>query len=307
MTPNDTGDVDMPAPTDSRTIPMITSVVPGASTTHITGLLNSTASTTFDVDLFSDPACPGRRTICRARLFSGPGVTTDGSGNAASRPTFRSSSLRKTSSPPRPPTRSGTHPSSRSGSFSGIRPPAPRLEGRWSRSPECSSIPEPPSRWEASPPPPSTSRRRRRSQRACPPGRRAPSTRHRPDPSGSDRNSAQRLGRRLRGRAARNQFYEFVIAARGRTASRAGVRRRPLRSRPVDAARADGRLPAQGEARRLLRPAALHRHLRRRPLPLAPSPTGSRPSPPKASRAAAEAATTAPAIPSAGTRWRSSF
>ena len=71
--------------------------------------------------------------------------------------------------------------------------------------------------------------------------------------------------------------------------------------------RPDGRLPAQVEARLELRPAGLHGRLRRRAVPVRPSPTGSSSSPPKASPAAAAAATTAPTTRSRAPRWPSSF
>ncbi len=81
------------------------------------------------------------------------------------------------------------------------------------------------------------------------------------------------------------------------------LRRRQLLPAPTWYAPADGRLPAEVQARLDLRSAGLHRRFRRRAVPLDSSPTGSSSSRPKASPAAAAAATTAPPCPSGATRW----
>ncbi len=83
VTPNDPGDADTGA-NNGQNYPIITLVTPGASTTHIEGLLNSTPSTLFDVDLFSGPTClafPQAYLQGENYLATLP-VTTDGSGNA---------------------------------------------------------------------------------------------------------------------------------------------------------------------------------------------------------------------------------
>ncbi len=66
---------------------------------------------------------------------------------------------------------------------------------------------------------------------------------------------------------AAHGFHSFVVTlvSNGITVGR---RRRPLRRRPGHQAPADGRLPAEGEKRALLRPAPLHRNVPRRRLPL---------------------------------------
>ena len=84
VTQNDAGDADGGA-NNLQNYPMITSVAPGASTTHIAGSLNSTVSTAFDIDLFSSPACQFRpQSYLEAEAYLGSlQVTTDSSGNAS--------------------------------------------------------------------------------------------------------------------------------------------------------------------------------------------------------------------------------
>jgi hypothetical protein len=81
--PNDPGDADS-GNNNLQNHPLITGVVPGVSTTHIDGLLNSTASTTFDIDLFANPACLSRpHDYFQGETYLGSlQVTTDGSGDA---------------------------------------------------------------------------------------------------------------------------------------------------------------------------------------------------------------------------------
>jgi hypothetical protein len=83
VTPNDAGDADT-GPNNGQNYPMITTVTPGGSTTNIQGLLNSTASTVFDIDLFSTAACiPFPQAYLQGENYLGTfQVTTDGSGNA---------------------------------------------------------------------------------------------------------------------------------------------------------------------------------------------------------------------------------
>ena len=58
---------------------------PLGSGTHITGVLNSTASTTFDIDFYSNPACaPRAQEYLEGQDYIGSTqVTTDGSGNTS--------------------------------------------------------------------------------------------------------------------------------------------------------------------------------------------------------------------------------
>ena len=81
MTPNDPA-----TPTPARTAqnyPIITGVTPHASTTTIQGILNSTASTTFDIDLYATAACINfPQAYVEGENYLGAfQVSTDGSGN----------------------------------------------------------------------------------------------------------------------------------------------------------------------------------------------------------------------------------
>jgi hypothetical protein len=83
VTPNDGGDSDT-GPNDLQNYPMITSVVPGASTTHVEGLLNSKSSTTFDIDLFSAACQPRPHDFVQGETFLGTlQVTTDVNADAS--------------------------------------------------------------------------------------------------------------------------------------------------------------------------------------------------------------------------------
>jgi hypothetical protein len=83
VTPNDPGDADS-GPNGLQNYPIVTAVTPGASTTNVQGILNSTASTTFDVDVFATPAClPFPQGYVQGEFYLGTfQVTTDGSGDA---------------------------------------------------------------------------------------------------------------------------------------------------------------------------------------------------------------------------------
>jgi len=93
-TANDLGDGDT-GPNNLQNFPAVSSVTYGASTT-VAGVLNSTPSTTFQLDFYSSPACsnfPREYVQGETYLGSGP-ATTDGSGNA----TFNVSGLGATQS-----------------------------------------------------------------------------------------------------------------------------------------------------------------------------------------------------------------
>jgi hypothetical protein len=83
ITVNDILDVD-DGPNGLQNFPIVTSIVPGSSTTHITGRLNSMASSTYGIDLFSNPACPPRpRAALEGETYlTSLSVMTDGFGNA---------------------------------------------------------------------------------------------------------------------------------------------------------------------------------------------------------------------------------
>jgi len=87
VTPNDDGDADA-GPNGSQNYPILISAGPAApqgSGTHVTGVLNSTPSTTFDLDFYSNPACaPRPQEYLEGQDYIGSTqVTTDGSGNAS--------------------------------------------------------------------------------------------------------------------------------------------------------------------------------------------------------------------------------
>jgi len=83
VTPNDPGDADT-GPNNLQNYPIVKSVTPGASTTNVQGILNSVASTVFDVDVFATAAClPFPQGYVQGEFYLGSfQVTTDGSGNA---------------------------------------------------------------------------------------------------------------------------------------------------------------------------------------------------------------------------------
>jgi S-layer homology domain len=86
--PNDLGDADSAGiqfGNDFQNYPLITSAVPEGGGTRVIGTLNSLASTLFDLDFYSNPACRGRpRALLQAETYIGSTqVTTDGSGNAS--------------------------------------------------------------------------------------------------------------------------------------------------------------------------------------------------------------------------------
>jgi len=82
-TPNDAGDGDTGA-NDLQNTPLIKAVVHGANT-EVTGVLHSTASTTFDLDFYSNSACSNfPREFLEGETWLGTAqVTTNGSGDAS--------------------------------------------------------------------------------------------------------------------------------------------------------------------------------------------------------------------------------
>ncbi len=86
VTPNDAGDADT-GPNGVQNYPILTSAGPAlgeGAGTHIVGILNSTASTTFDIDFYANPSCASRpQEYLEGQDYIGSTqVTTDGSGNA---------------------------------------------------------------------------------------------------------------------------------------------------------------------------------------------------------------------------------
>src|SRR5262249_46801501 len=82
VSPNDPLDADTGA-NDLQNFPIIQSVINGA-TTHVTGKLDSTPTTTFDLDFYANTVCSNfPREFLRAGAWLGTSqVTTDGSGHA---------------------------------------------------------------------------------------------------------------------------------------------------------------------------------------------------------------------------------
>ena len=86
VTPNDAGDGDA-GPNGLQNYPILTEAGPAfadGTGTQIIGVLNSAASTTFDVDFFSNPPCASRpQEFLQGQDYLGSTqVTTNGSGNA---------------------------------------------------------------------------------------------------------------------------------------------------------------------------------------------------------------------------------
>jgi len=82
FTPNDLGDADV-GPNNNQNFPLLKSVDVGASTTTVHAFLNSTASTQFTIDFYSNDGCVGHpQDFLEGRTYLGSDtVTTDGSGN----------------------------------------------------------------------------------------------------------------------------------------------------------------------------------------------------------------------------------
>ncbi|MGE5413724.1 MAG: beta strand repeat-containing protein [Syntrophomonadaceae bacterium] len=82
-TANDLGDGDSGS-NDKQNFPVLSSVTYGAANTTVVGLLNSTPSTTFDLDFYANAACSNfPRDYVQGETYLGSSqVTTDGSGNA---------------------------------------------------------------------------------------------------------------------------------------------------------------------------------------------------------------------------------
>ena len=81
VTPNDLGDADTGA-NNLQNFPIVSGVFHGASSTAVSGLLNSTPSTLFVLDFYANPACSTfPRDFLQGETYIGSGqVTTDGTG-----------------------------------------------------------------------------------------------------------------------------------------------------------------------------------------------------------------------------------
>jgi CSLREA domain-containing protein len=81
VTPNDAGDADAGA-NDLQNFPVLNSAASNGVTTAVTGTLNSTASTSFRVEFFSNPTCDAAGNGEGAQLLGSADVVTDGNNNA---------------------------------------------------------------------------------------------------------------------------------------------------------------------------------------------------------------------------------
>ena len=82
ITPNDAGDAD-PGANLLQNFPVLTSAVAGGGTTVVQGTLNSTATTTFRLEFFSNAACDASGNGEGRTFIGAASVTTNASGNAA--------------------------------------------------------------------------------------------------------------------------------------------------------------------------------------------------------------------------------
>ena len=119
VTPNDPGDGDA-GPNGLQNYPLLMSAGPAlgeGAGTHIVGVLNSTPSTTFDIDFYANPACASRpQEYLEGQDYIGSTqVTTDGSGNATIDVTLRQRSRTARASGRPRPTPPATRPSFRRG------------------------------------------------------------------------------------------------------------------------------------------------------------------------------------------------
>ena len=81
--PNDADDADA-GPNGLQNFPIISSVAPSGGSTHIQGVLHSTASTSYDIDFYANPACSNfPREFLQGQTYIGSApATTDASGTA---------------------------------------------------------------------------------------------------------------------------------------------------------------------------------------------------------------------------------
>ncbi len=84
VTPNDPGDTDI-GPNLSQNFPIVTNVIPTTGATQVFGYLDSTPSTTFDLDFFSGPSCNFRPWgyLQGEHYLGSIQVTTDGAGKVS--------------------------------------------------------------------------------------------------------------------------------------------------------------------------------------------------------------------------------
>ena len=82
VNPNDAGDADT-GPNNLQNFPVITSVVSNAGQTTISGTLNSTPNTNFNIDFYSNATCDASGNGEGGKPFGTGVVSTDGNGNVS--------------------------------------------------------------------------------------------------------------------------------------------------------------------------------------------------------------------------------
>jgi hypothetical protein len=81
VTPNDAGDADTGS-NNLQNFPVLTTAAVGASKTRVTGTLNSTASTTYQIDLYANTSCDASGNGEGQIYLGSTTATTNGSGDA---------------------------------------------------------------------------------------------------------------------------------------------------------------------------------------------------------------------------------
>ena len=85
VSPNDAGDADTGA-NNLQNFPVLNSAVSNGAATNVSGTLNSTASTVFRVEFFSNATCDASGSGEGEQLLGSSDVTTDAGGNAVFNP-----------------------------------------------------------------------------------------------------------------------------------------------------------------------------------------------------------------------------
>ena len=256
--PNDVGDAD-DGSNHFQNFPILQTVTTGAST-HIVGKFNSTPSTTFDLDFYANPACSRfPREFLQGETYLGfSQVTTDGSGNAAidvTLPAATEAGARISAT--------ATDPAGNTSEFSqriifSMGPASGPAAGGTFLNVLGTDFAEP-TTMTIGGVAASVTFIDAQTLHATSPAL-APGTVNDvivDDTGRHDGHPLQRLGRGLPRRAA-GAAVLFVRDDARLERDHRRRRRRQLRRRPADPAPADGRLPHEGEARPLFRPAPLH-------------------------------------------------
>ena len=265
VNPNDPGDSDGGA-NDGQNFPIVTSVevlsVGEGIGTRVLGVLRSESNTQYTLDFYGNDGCtPRPQDFLEAQTYLGAGqVTTDGTGFTASTSPCPSRSWRETLFPRRRPIRTGTPPSSRRGSRSRCSPsPATPRAAPPSRSRAPTSRRARRSRSAASRSATSTSPARRRSRPPLP--LLSPGTVNDLTVTNTDTTTGTLPKAWVADFLDVPDFHIFNPSS-WRSCATASPQASATASTGAATTRsaANGRVPAQGKVRRLLRAAALHRH-----------------------------------------------